>query len=250
MNHPAPRIRTGIGGWVFVPWRAAFYPSGLKQADELAYAASQLAAIEINATFYRTQSPASWAKWRAAVPDDFRFAIKGSRYVVTRPNLAEAGDGIAQFVGQGMEALGEVLGPILWDLPDPKRFNADEIAAFAALLPATLANRPLRHAIAARHDSFADPRFAEILAARGIAIVGHDEDAVPATAGFAYRRLTHGDAAHDAAFPPDQLDRIAKLVATEAAGREAFVFVINGGKPRAPFAARALQARLIHETAT
>ena len=83
------KVRIGIGGWTYPPWRGTFYPPKLPQSKELEYAARQLGAIEINATFYSRQSPKSWAAWAAAVPDGFQFAIKASRYCVTRPKLAE-----------------------------------------------------------------------------------------------------------------------------------------------------------------
>ena len=101
------RIRIGIGGWTYAPWRGSFYPDKLPQAKELEYAASQLSAIEINATFYSRQSPKSWEKWGNSVPDGFRFAIKGSRFCVMRSKLAEGAEGIGNFFAQGFAALGE-----------------------------------------------------------------------------------------------------------------------------------------------
>ena len=93
------RIRVGIGGWTYAPWRETFYPNDLPQSRELEYAAGQFGAIEINATFYGRQSPKSWENWAKAVPDGFQFAVKGSRFCVTRPKLAEAGEGVRIFIG-------------------------------------------------------------------------------------------------------------------------------------------------------
>src|SRR5437764_8098370 len=110
------RIRIGIGGWTYPLWRGVFYPDKLPQAKELEYASQQFGAIEINATFYGRQKPKSWATWAKLAPDDFQFAVKGSRYVVTRPRLADAEEGLGAYFAQGMAALGSKLGPILWML--------------------------------------------------------------------------------------------------------------------------------------
>ena len=108
-------IRAGIGGWVFPPWRGAFYPAGLRQAEELSYASRQVTAIEINGTFYRTQKPESFAKWRDETPDGFVFSLKGPRYVTQRSgSLAETGPSIERFLGSGLAELGDKLGPLLW----------------------------------------------------------------------------------------------------------------------------------------
>ena len=123
-------LRVGIGGWTYPPWRGTFYPPGLAQSAELEHAARKFGAIEINATFYGRQSPASWQKWAAAVPDGFQFAIKGSRFCVTRPKLADAGEGVGNFLAQGLAALGPKLGPILWMLAARRAFDHDDIAAF------------------------------------------------------------------------------------------------------------------------
>jgi uncharacterized protein YecE (DUF72 family) len=110
----AGRIRTGIGGWTFPPWRGVFYPDGLRQADELAHASSKLGAIEINGTYYSLQKPSSFAAWAAATPDDFVFTIKASRFCTNRRVLSDAGEAMERFMNQGLTELGPKLGPILW----------------------------------------------------------------------------------------------------------------------------------------
>ena len=129
------KIRIGIGGWTYAPWRGGFFPKGLAQSKELEFASRQFGAIEINGTFYSRQSRATWEKWGAAVPDGFQFAVKGSRYCVTRPKLADAGEGIGNFLAQGLTALGAKLGPILWMLAARRKFDREDIAAFLDLLP-------------------------------------------------------------------------------------------------------------------
>src|SRR5689334_11864768 len=132
------QIRIGIGGWTYPPWRGSFYPTDLPQRRELEYASRQFGAVEINATFYGRQSPKSWAAWENETPEGFEFAVKGSRYVVTRPKLADAEEGLGVYFAQGMAALREKLGPILWMLAARRKFDREDIAAFLKLLPAKL----------------------------------------------------------------------------------------------------------------
>src|SRR5215510_9879215 len=139
-------IRVGIGGWTFKPWRGTFYPAGLKQADELQYASRRLTTIEINGTFYRAQSPASFRKWRDATPDDFVFSVKGHQAVVNSRKLAEAGESIDWFLKSGVLELGDKLGPILWQFAPFKKFDREDFAAFLALLPRKAGGRALMHA--------------------------------------------------------------------------------------------------------
>src|SRR6476661_6809922 len=187
------RIRIGIGGWTYAPWRGNFYPEKLPQAKELEYASSQLGAIEINATFYGRQKPKSWENWGSIAPDDFQFAVKGSRYCVMKSKLAEAAEGLSGFFAQGFSALGPKLGPILWQFTHYRRFDRDDIAGFIDLLPETLNGIKLRHAIEPRHNSFNDEKFCELCKARNIAVVFEDSDDYPCidvdTADFSYARL-------------------------------------------------------------
>src|SRR5579875_3184833 len=122
-------IRVGIGGWTFEPWRGVFFPDGLPHARELEYASRQLTAIEINGTYYRTQTPASFAKWAAETPEDFIFTVKALRYCTNRKILAEAGESIGKFLGSGLAELGPKLGPILWQFMPTKRFEREDFAA-------------------------------------------------------------------------------------------------------------------------
>jgi uncharacterized protein YecE (DUF72 family) len=243
------RIRIGIGGWTYPPWRGVFYPDKHPQAKELEYASRQLGAIEINATFYGRQKPKSWETWTNIVPDDFQFAIKGSRYCVSRSKLAESGESIANFFGQGFEVLGPKLGPILWQFAHFKRFDRDDIAAFIDLLPETLGGIRLRHAIEPRHKSFDDEQFFELCGARNIAVVLDDSDDYPAieadTADFAYARLQRMSEEIPTGYDDAALDGFAaRARALQKSGRDAYIFMINGAKVRAPAAALALQERL------
>ncbi|MFL6760882.1 DUF72 domain-containing protein [Sphingomonas sp.] len=243
------RIRVGIGGWTYPPWRGSFYPDKLPQAKELEYASRQLAAIEINATFYGRQSPKSWATWAKTVPEDFQFAIKGSRFCVMRARLAEGAEGIGNFFAQGFSALGPKLGPILWQFAGRRAFDRDDIAAFIDLLPERLDGIALRHAIEPRHQSFNDVKFFEICRARNIAVVLEDSDDYPTvegdTADFAYARLQRMREEVATGYDEAALDGFAKRARRwRQDGRDAYLFMINGAKVRAPAAALALQEQL------
>ena len=242
-------LRIGIGGWTYAPWRGLFYPSGLAQGKEQAFAAATFGAIEINSTFYSRQSPASWAKWAAAARHGFEYAIKASRYCVTRPRLADAGEGIGNFYAQGLSELGDRLGPTLWMLSRHRQFDRDDIAAFLDLLPEKLGDRALRHAIEPRHESFHDEAFAKLCRARGVAVVYGDDDEFPCIdldpAPFRYARLQRMREEVITGYDKPTLDRFAAMARKwQAAGRDGYIFMINGAKVRAPAAALALQQRL------
>lgn len=257
-------IRTGIGGWVYAPWRETFYPPDLKQADELAYAASRLGAIEINATFYRTQTAASFAKWRDATPDGFVFAVKAARGAAQRTDPTDAAPAIERFLHSGLAELGPKLGPILWQLPPTRKFDPGIVQRFLDLLPPTLDGHPLRHVIEAQHASFAAPDALALLTGRGVARAIIDTDKAPlvgtVTADFVYLRLQRTEDAEPAGYAPPALDQWAARLAALAAGspppgldvpaappampRDVFAFVISGAKHRAPAAAMALADRI------
>jgi uncharacterized protein YecE (DUF72 family) len=127
-------IRVGVGGWTFAPWRGAFYPQGLPHAQELAYASTHLTSIEINGTFYRTQTPATFRKWAQETPEGFVFSVKGPRYVTHRHALKEAGESIRRFCDSGVVELGDRLGPILWQFAPTKKFDEADFGGFLELL--------------------------------------------------------------------------------------------------------------------
>jgi uncharacterized protein YecE (DUF72 family) len=242
------RIRIGIGGWTYAPWRGNFYPEKLPQAKELEYASSQLGAIEINATFYGRQKPKSWENWGKTAPEGFQFAIKGSRYCVSRSKLAESADSIANFFGQGFGVLGPKLGPILWQFAPFKRFDRDDIAGFIDLLPETVDGIGLRHAIEPRHKSFDDEEFFGLCRARNIAIVFEDSADYPLieadTADFTYARLQRMSEDVPTGYDSGTLDGFKVKAEKWRERGDAYIFMINGAKVRAPAAALALQQRL------
>ncbi len=258
-------IHVGIGGWIFAPWRGAFYPKGLRQASELQYASRRITSIEINATFYRTASRPSFRRWAAETPDDFVFSVKGPRFVTNRP-LTEAAPALQRFFDSGVTELAAKLGPILWQLPPTKKFAPDDISAFLALLPREHEGRPIRHAIEVRHDSFRDPAFVALMRGANVPIVYADTDDYPSiadvTGDFVYARLMRSSEDEPAGYSAGALDEWAARVRDWAAGRQpkdlpylsepaaparprdCFVYFIAGAKVRAPAAAMALLDRL------
>jgi uncharacterized protein YecE (DUF72 family) len=242
-------IHVGIGGWDYDPWRGTFYPPSLAKAKQLEHASRRVTAIEINATFYKLQRPDLFQRWADATPQGFKFAVKGSRFCVNRRVLAEAGEAVGKFCGQGLEALGDRLGPILWQLAETKSFDADDFGAFLALLPREAAGVRLRHVLEVRHESFRDPRLAGMAQQAGVAIAYVDAPGVPRidapAPDFAYARLKGMREEEPEGYSPDDLDRWAALARRwSEGGREVFIFFINGAKVRAPAAAEALLRRL------
>lgn len=247
-----PDIRIGVGGWTFAPWRGAFFPPELRQADELRYASRRLGALEINATYHSLQSAESFRRWADQVPEDFSFTIKGSRYCTNRRALAEAGESVERFLGQGLTELGERLGPILWQFMPTKKFDREDFAGFLDLLPASIDGRRLRHCVEVRHASFADEGFVQLCRDHGVAICLADHPTYPRidepTSDFSYARLMCLQEDVPTGYPSDALDAwAARLRGRQTAGKPVFAFFIGSGgegKVRAPAAAEALMARL------
>ncbi len=262
-------IYIGIGGWTYEPWRGAFYPKGLPHARELAYAAEHLTSIEVNGTFYSTQSPKTFRKWAAEVPEGFVFALKGPRYAVNRRILKEAGDSIKRFIDSGITELGDKLGPLLWQLAPSKKFDEADFGGFLELLPKTCDGRPLRHVVEVRHDSFKTPAFIALVRKFNMPVVFAEHETYPAiadvTGDFVYARLQKGNAKLKAGYSPKALDQWAKRAQTWTQGgepkdlpkvdktsaakqpRDVFIYFIHEAKVCAPAAAMALIGRLAED---
>jgi uncharacterized protein YecE (DUF72 family) len=249
MSDNRGRIRVGIGGWVYPPWRGAFYPAGLPQAQELAHASRHLTAIEINGTFYNSGRPDSFRKWRDGTPEGFVFSLKGPRFVTHRTELASASGGLDLFFSRGVLELGPKLGPILWQFAPTKQFDEADFAGFLELLPRQIDGRRLRHVVEARHASFAAPACAELLRRHGVALAMVDDAKYPGfdavTADFRYMRLRRCAENEPTGYSPTALDEWTELLRGWAAeGTDCFLYFINGAKIRAPAAAQALIQRL------
>ena len=262
----ARRILVGVGGWTYEPWRSNFYPPGLPQHQELAFASRHLTAIEVNGTYYSTFKPATFARWRDETPDDFVFSLKANRFATNRKLLATAGESISRFVGSGISELGAKLGPIVWQFMPTKVFDAEDFEAFLALLPRSVNGVALRHVLDVRHESFMTPDYLALARRYKVATVLTDAERFPSfadlTGDFVYARLMQSDASVATGYDPAALDAWAERASRWAAGgapddvptlealaegaapRDVFVYFINGAKERAPDAARALLALL------
>lgn len=263
---PASRIRVGIGGWNFAPWRNNFYPAGLVQRRELEYASRHLRAIEINGTYYGAQKPATYAKWASETPDGFVFSLKAPRYITEGKRLADAGRGIDGFVFGGLAEFGNRLGPVLWQFTPSRAFDANDLAAFLDMLPRELNGQPMRHVLEVRHRSFLDERYVELARSYRIPTVFTDSPQYPSladlTGDFAYARLMRSESHIDAGYAPADLDAWSQRARAWAEGRDlpelphmaapresgnprdVFVYFISSAKERNPAAAMALQQRV------
>ena len=258
-------IRCGVGGWVYEPWRESFFPKGLAKTKELHHASRQLGTIEINGTFYRTQTPATFRKWADETPDGFVFSVKASRYCVNRKDLAAGAESVTRFLESGLTEMGPKLGPILWQLAGTKRFVSAEIEDFLGLLPKAHDGLTLRHVIEARHGSFVVPEFVAMARRHGVAVVLAISDDYPLladpTADFCYLRLQTTTAEEPDGYGAGTIatwrERCVALAEGKAAPglplvgeaptkvpRDCFVYMIAGAKERNPAAAMALAAAL------
>jgi uncharacterized protein YecE (DUF72 family) len=265
-------LRAGIGGWQYAPWRGSFYPSGLTQKNELAHASRALGTIEINSTFYRPATPASYAAWREATPEGFVFSLKAPRQITQQRRLAHTGEAITQFVQGGLAELGDRLGPVVWQFGPYKSFDSADLTDFLALLPTAVNGLPLRHVLEVRHASFMNPSFLALVRAHGVSLVGTDSDEHPSffdlSGDLVYLRLMRCRAEEPTGYPADELStwrahahtwaqgdepaglpRIAAAASATGRPRQVFVLFINGAKERAPMAAQAFQRAAAPELA-
>ena len=260
MSHST--IRIGIGGWTYEPWRGVFYPADLPQKRELEYASRHLTSIEVNGTFYRNQTPDTFAKWHDETPDDFVFALKAPRYATNRRVLSEAGPSIERFLASGILQLRDKLGPINWQFQATKKFDPDDFAGFLKLLPASAEGRTLRHAVEVRNETFLVPEFVDLAREHGVAIIIAGDCDYPQiadlTAPFVYVRIM---GATETGYPPEALDQWIGRARDWAAGkapnglrtvappaastaRDVFLYVISGFKAGNPKAAMTMIQQL------
>jgi uncharacterized protein YecE (DUF72 family) len=241
-------IRIGIGGWNFPEWRGSFYPKGLPHAQELAYASEHLTSIEINGTFYRHQSPESFATWRDTTPKGFMFSVKAHRATTNSRDFGGNMPSVAHFLESGISELGEKLGPVFWQFPPFRKYDEAICGAFLDSLPKTLAGRPLRHAIEARHPSFEIPAWLALLRAHNVALVIVESEKqtlqCDITADFVYARLQMNDANAPEGYASDALDGWAKKLKTWSKKLDCFAYFISGDKARAPDSAMSMLKRV------
>ena len=272
----------GISGWNYPPWRKDFYPTGLPHRAELSYAAARLDSIEINGTFYALQRPSSFYRWAAETPDGFRFAVKGARFITHLKRLRDVRVPVANFLASGLLALDDKLGPLLWQLPPTLRWDAENsrrIAEFIDALPrstgeaaylarkhdgrlaepawtGTCTDRPLRHALEVRHDSFRTPSFLQLLTDHAVAVVVADTAGkwpqfFDVTADFVYIRLHGSQELYASGYTDEELRVWAGRIRNwTAAGLDVYGYFDNDIKVRAPYDAMTLRSLLNGVTAS
>ncbi|MFZ6645630.1 DUF72 domain-containing protein [Undibacterium sp. TJN25] len=256
------RIRVGIGGWDYDPWRETFYPADVPKKRALEYASRQVTAIEVNGTYYGTFKPETYANWHAQTPDDFMFSVKALRYTTNRKVLTEAGESVDKFINSGLSELDAKLGPIVWQLAPSKRFDADDLEAFFKLLPDELGKLKLRHVLDPRHESFLCEEYLALARKHKIATVFTDSEDYPSfadiTSDFVYARLMSAQSDIDTGYSKPALKKWAARAELWSSGgqpddlpyageqqgkskeRDVFIYFINGAKERAPAAAQHL----------
>jgi len=274
-SRPSGRVRIGTSGWRYPRWRGDFYPRGLVQRRELEYIGANFSTVELNGSFYSLQRPASYQSWRESVPEDFVFAVKGSRYVTHMLRLRDVDTALANFFASGVLALGASLGPVLWQLPERQEFDPEVLDAFLAGLPRSTGaalelarrhddrlrgrawletdeDRPIRYAIEPRAESFRGA--SEILRDHDVAMVAADTagrfprfDTL--TTDFAYVRLHGAQELYSSGYTPTEIDAWAATVDRLARGsadespRDVYVYFDNDARGHAPHDALALVAK-------
>jgi uncharacterized protein YecE (DUF72 family) len=244
------KIYIGVGGWTFEPWRGVFYPEDLPQKKELEYASRRLSSIEINGTFYSTFGRSSWQRWAAETPDGFRFSVKGSRFCTNRRELSgeSQGPSVEKFIGQGLAALGDKLGPVNWQFMGTKKFDPEDFEGFLKLLPREVEGVRLRHALEVRHASFCTQAFYDLARKYGAGIVYAKEDDFPEidepTSDFTYARVMTSREDLRAGVTDEELEAWARKAKAWAERGDVYLYFISGAKVRNPAAAMALIERL------
>ena len=245
MAHP---IRVGVGGWNFEPWDETFYPPGLSKAKQLNYMSRKMTAIEVNATYYSSFKPETFAKWAEASPDGFVFSLKAHRFSTVRKTKEDMKKSVDLFLGQGITRLKEKLGPINWQFPGTRKFDAEYFNAFLSVLPKEKDKQSLRHALEVRGLGFDVPEFYDLLTKHGATVVYAEDDEFPKLrhegSSFAVARLMQSQSDETGGYPAAEIGRFAKLVTGWSKKQDVFAFFISGAKERNPAAAMALQERL------
>ena len=268
-------IRVGISGWTYHPWRGDFYPTGLRQRDELSFVAERMNSVEVNGSFYSLQRRSAYASWAEAVPPDFEFAVKGGRFITHMKKLSGIETPLGNFFASGVLALDRKLGPLLWQLPPNLGFHAERMETFLSALPRTAGeaaettagrdhrvpddraqltsahpDHPLRHAVEVRHETFRRPEFYELLRRQQVALVLADNPGQwpiieERTSDLMYVRLHGHEELYASGYSDQELDEwAARIRGWSDGGQDVYVYCDNDAKVRAPYDAMGLMQRL------
>jgi uncharacterized protein YecE (DUF72 family) len=245
VTHP---VRVGVGGWSFEPWDETFYPADLSKSRQLEYASRKMTAVEVNATYYSSFKPDTFAKWAATAPNGFVFSLKAHRFSTVRKTREDMKKSVDLFLGQGVTALKEKLGPINWQFPGTRKFDAEYFNTFLSVLPKEKDKIPLRHALEVRGTGFDVPEFYDLLTKHGATVVYAEDDEFPKLrhegSDFSVARLMQSRSEQANGYPTAEIARFAKMTADWSKKQDVFAFFISGAKERNPAAAMALQKKL------
>jgi uncharacterized protein YecE (DUF72 family) len=212
------KMKTWIGtsGFQYAEWKGTFYPEDLPAGKMLPFFAERLSTTEINYTFHRIPSAKTIENWKAQTPENFRFALKAPQKITHFAKLRDCQDTLGYFC-RVISALGDRLGPILFQLPPNFKKNADVLSAFVRELPA------IRAAFEFRHESWLDEETFGLLRSHNIALCLADTEKLAAptvvTADYGYLRLRRED------YTPGDVERWADFVRQEEASwQDAFVY--------------------------
>ena len=217
-------LYVGTSGWAYKAWKPDFYPAALPESKFLEHYARTLGACEINATFYRSQSPKTFARWRDAAPDGFRYAIKVHRAITHAKVLAPDKEkrGFIDAFAESVSILGPRLGAFLLDFPAHRKRDDYALDALLSALPERVAR-----AFELRHPSWNSQEVMQkIAAANGTVCVSERDGAVPnhlPEGPIAYVRLRHG------AYSGTARAGWKELLASEAASRDVYIFAKHEG---------------------
>ncbi len=241
-------VRVGVGGWSFDAWNETFYPPGLSKAKQLQYMSRRMTAIEVNATYYSSFKPDTFAKWREETPGGFVFSLKAHRFSTVRKTREDMQKSTGMFLDQGITQLKQKLGPINWQFPETRKFDADYFDTFLSVLPKEKDGLKLRHALEVRGQGFDTPAFHDLLDRHGATVVYAEDDDFPKLrhdgGNFAVARLMQSQPDEASGYSGKNIDRFAKLARDWAGKQDVFMFFISGAKERNPAAAIALQDAL------
>ena len=220
-------IRIGTSGFIYEHWRHRFYPPSARGAELELYARS-FDTVELNVTFYRMPSKATFRSWAGRVPDDFLFAVKASRYLTHVLRLREPRESVELLVERARE-LGGHLGPILVQLPP-------DLPADLAALEATLDAFPpdLRVAVEFRHPTWFTDGVRDLIAERNVALCWADRGGAITplwrTADWAYLRFHEGHGSPRSCYNAAELEAWAeRLQAGWGDDANGFVYFNNDG---------------------
>ncbi|MGW8271911.1 MAG: DUF72 domain-containing protein [Thermodesulfovibrionales bacterium] len=232
-------VRVGCSGFNYPHWRGPFYPGDLPQNKWLAFYCSQFNTVELNVTFYRLPPTLTFERWHDETPDDFVFAIKGSRFISHVKRLREPEESLDLFFDHAL-CLGEKLEVVLWQLPPSFGIDLDRLERFVSLLSLF----PVRSALEFRHGSWITREVFDMCNTHGICLCMADWPEfiadLPATSDFAYIRR-HGAGGYDQLYSAQFLRRDAQTIKEcLKSGRDAYVYFNNDAFGYAPRNARQL----------